>query len=251
MVEKSVSIVIPAYNEERRIEGTIGNLLNGVSNLKEIIVVFDGTDKTPEIVKATCPDCIILQFEHRLGKGRAIKEGIGKATGDIVAYLDADGSIPSHEVQRLIGLLEEGNFVVSSRWRKDSKIRVKQPFHRIFFGRIFHYFVFFLFRIDLKDTQCGLKIFGGKNIKEVIQKVNVFDWAFDVSVIYHSMKYGLTPTEVGIEWNNEDGSKLKVFKTIPSMFISVIGMWFINKHSNLSKIKTIIKKLESEFLHDN
>ena len=251
MENKTISIVIPAYNEESRIASTIKDIRGSVENLKEIIVIFDGSDKTPEIVESICPDCKVIQHNHRLGKGRAVKEGIEKATGDIIAYVDADGSIPASEVNRLSTLLTDRNFVVSSRWMKSSKIKVRQPGYRIIFGRVFHYFVFFLFRMDIKDTQCGLKVFRSKSLKEIIQKVRVFDWAFDVSVIYHAMEYGLKPVEVGIEWNNENGSKLKVFKTIPKMFLSVFGMWIINKHNKSSKIKTIIDKIESEFFSRN
>ena len=242
-----MSVIIPAYNEEKRITSTIGDITKNIENLKEIIVVFDGSDRTPEIVESTFPECKVIQHNCRMGKGRAIKEGIEKATGDIIAYVDADGSIPASEINRLSSKLTDTNFVISSRWMRSSKVKVKQPGYRILFGRVFHYFVFFLFRMDIKDTQCGLKVFRAKPLKEIIQKVLVFDWAFDVSVIYHAMEYGLKPVEVGIEWNNIAGSKLKIFKTIPKMFLSVFGMWIINKHTKSAKIKTIIDKIKYEF----
>jgi glycosyltransferase involved in cell wall biosynthesis len=248
LLNKNISIVIPAYNEEKRIINIIKDIQNQVSNLYEIIVVFDGNDKTPEIVKETCPDCTVLQFNHRLGKGRAIIEGINEAKGELVAFIDADGAIPASEIVKLEEHLTDSNFVVSSRWLKSSQVNVRQPLHRVFFGRVFHYFVFLMFRINLKDTQCGLKMFNTKDAKEIVKSVKVFDWSFDVSLIYHAIELGLTPFEVGIIWNNEEGSKLKIFKTIPRMFLSVAVMWVVNKHGKTERLREIIKKIETEFL---
>lgn len=240
MVEKSISIVIPAYNEEKRIGRTLVDIMDNVTNLYEIIVVFDGNDGTPEIVKSVCPDARVLQFTEKLGKGRAIVSGIKEAKGDIVAYMDADGAIPAIELERLKQFQKKDNFIVSSRWSADSIVEVKQPLHRIMLGRFFHYFVFIAFRIPLKDTQCGLKIFNTEDAKSIVQKVKVFDWAFDISLIYHGMESGIIPVEKGITWKHDPESKLKVFRTVPRMFISVILMWIVNRHDKSSRVKHLI-----------
>ena len=247
MESRTVSVVIPAYNEEKRIGSTIKDIMENVENLHEIIVVFDGSDSTPEIVETHCPDCIIIQHNQRMGKGRAVKEGIGNAHGDIIAYVDAEGSVPASEIGRLCSLLNDENFIISSRWMRSSRVRIRQPLHRVIFGRVFHYFVFLLFRFHIKDTQCGLKIFRSESIKEVIQKVNIFDWSFDVSVIFHAIEFGLKPMEVGIQWNNEDGSKLRILGTIPKMFLSVFGMWLVNRRSKSTMMRSIIEKIHYEF----
>lgn len=92
-----------------------------------------------------------------------------------------------------------------------------------------------------------MKIFRSESIKEVIQKVNIFDWSFDVSVIFHAIEFGLKPMEVGIQWNNEDGSKLRILRTVPKMFLSVFGMWLVNRRSKSTLIRSIIEKIHNEF----
>ncbi len=247
MEQKTISIVIPAYNEAQRIGKLLKEIRASVSNIKEVIVVFDGNDSTPEVVETIYPDAKILQYTRKLGKGMAVVKGIESATGDMVAFIDADGSISGSELERLKEFQKNDNFVIASRWLETSRVVGKQPLYRIFLGRIFHYFVFFIFRIPLKDTQCGLKIFNTRNAKSIIQKVQVYDWAFDVSMIYHGMEEGLTPKEIGITWLNESNSKLKVFTTVPRMFFSVVLMWIVNKHDRSFKMKNLIKLLKSKF----
>lgn len=246
MVDRNISVVIPAYNESERIGKTLLDIKNNVTNLFEIIVVFDGNDSTPEIVKSVCPDAKILQFTEKLGKGMAIVKGIKEAKGDMVAYMDADGAVSALEVERLKQFQKKNNFIVSSRWSSDAVIAVKQPFHRMILGRFFHYFVYLAFRIPLKDTQCGLKIFNTEDAKNIIQKVRVFDWAFDISVIYHGMELGLEPKEVGITWKDDPDSKLKVFKTVPRMFFSVVLMWMVNRHDRSFRVRNLIDMVHSK-----
>lgn len=246
LVEKSISIVIPAYNESERIGKTLLDIMSNVTNLYEIIVVFDGNDSTPEIVKSVCPNAKVLHFTEKLGKGKAIVKGIHEARGDMVAYLDADGAIPPIEVERLKKLQKKGNFIVSSRWSSDAVIQMKQPFHRILLGRFFHYFVYVAFRIPLKDTQCGMKIFNTEDAKNIIRKVRVFDWAFDISMIYHGMELGLDPKEVGITWSDESDSKLKVFRTVPRMFFSVVLMWIINRHDRSFRVRNLVDMVHAK-----
>ncbi len=246
MFGRNISVIIPAYNEAGRIAGTLRDVMKNVTNLHEIIVVFDGNDSTPEIVKSTCPEAKVLHFTKRLGKGKAIVEGINEATGDVVAYMDADGAIPASELERLKSFLRKDNFVVSSRWSSDAIVEVKQPLKRILLGRVFHYFVFLVFRMPLKDTQCGLKLFNTKDAKLVVQKVRVFDWSFDISMIYHAMEIGLIPTEVGITWKHYGDSKLSVVRTVPRMFFSVIIMWVINKHDKSLRVRKLLNTIQAK-----
>ncbi len=249
LISEGLSIIIPAYNEEERIGSILNDLMNTVKGVYEIIIVFDGNDSTPEVAKRICSDCKILTYNKRLGKGGAILEGINAANGEIIAYIDADGSVPAEELERLRKTIKKGEFVVSSRWVKGAKLEKRQTLKRIILSRLFHYYVFALLRIPVVDTQCGLKIFYTKDAKEIGKKVRVFDWTFDTSMIFHGIKIGLKPKEIGIKWKDTDGSKLKISKTVPGMFFTVLGIWARERYNRSVFIRSALDKIDRNLLN--
>ncbi len=249
MISQGLSIIIPAYNEENRIESVLRDLKDNITGVYEIIIVFDGNDSTPEVARKVCSDCKIITYNRRLGKGGAIIEGINSARGEIIAYIDADGSIPASELERLKKELKKGEFIVSSRWVKDSVQVVKQPLSRIILSRIFHYYVFAILRLPVQDTQCGLKIFYKNDAREISKRVRVFDWTFDISMIFHAMRLGLTPREIGIRWKDSKGSKLKITKTVPQMFLTVIGIWARDRYDKSQFFRVALDKIDRNLLN--
>lgn len=246
MADLKFSLVIPAYNEEDRIVNTLISIKENLPDLFELIVVFDGNDKTPEIVNVNYPNAKVLVYNQRLGKGKAILEGFKHSQGEIVGYVDSDGSIMGDEIKRLKEMISENTVIISSRYKKDSIIDNKQKLMRRLLSRGFNILTRFILKIDVNDTQCGLKLFMKKNINQVINKIKVNDWAFDVSLLFHLKKSGCKIIEVGIRWSDKSKSKLKVTNVVPEMFLSIFGIWlfnFLESHENLNKIRRKFNKI--------
>ncbi len=218
-MEKYCSIVIPAHNEEMRIEKTLQAYTKLFKNA-EIIVVLNGCiDNTKNVVKKF--DVKILEFKDRLGKGGAIIEGFKVAKGKILAFTDADGSTPPEEMMKVIMYAEKYGAAIGSRWLKDSKIIRKQSLYRRFLSRVFNLLVRLLFGLRFKDTQCGCKAFKRELIEKTIDKLKVKNYAFDVELLFEMKKLGINVVEIPISWKNMKGSKLRI-KDILEMLISLI-----------------------------
>lgn len=224
-IARNLTLVIPAYNEELRIERTLKSLLDNISSLKEIILVVDGTDSTADVASKFSPRVRILRFDERIGKGNAIIEGLKKSTTEITGYVDADYSVPWNEVSRLVShVSQETPVVIGSRWTSESTVRVKQPLKRLILSRAYRYFVSFVLGMHLKDYQCGAKFFHSSILNDMVNAVRVGNWGFDTALLYNIMLSGTPIEEVGIEWSDMDGSKLNVLRIVPVMFAYVIGL---------------------------
>jgi glycosyltransferase involved in cell wall biosynthesis len=250
------SLVVPAYNEIDRIEPTLKDLMFTLDHkLKrnanyELLIIMDGCkDGTPERVKAITKNNLSVSaivLPKRLGKGGAIIEALKYAKGDRIAFIDADGSIPSSELGRLIELTEQYDLVIGSRYAKNSVLPFKRSFGRFFFSRSFNVLVGLLFwRLhNIRDTQCGVKIFTKELIDTIRGDLLISDFAFDVNLIYSALFHGFKVKEVGITWIEKDGSKLsdEFYKQPIFMALSILRLRLY--YSNLKKIlksKTIAK----------
>ena len=215
-----LSLLVPAYNEVGRIEPTLRDLMFTLDNkfkIKanyELLIIMDGCkDGTPERVKAIIKNHLSVSaivLPNRLGKGGAIIEALKYAKGDLIAFVDADGSIPSSELGRLIELADKNDLVIGSRYAKNSVLPIRRSLGRFFFSRSFNVFqglVFWRLR-NIKDTQCGVKIFSKKLIDAINGDLLISDFAFDVNLIYSALYHGFKVKEVGITWIEKDGSKL-------------------------------------------
>ena len=228
------SLVIPAYNEEMRIGSFLEHLKAELPVGWEVIVVCDGTDNTANIVRSIDNRFKVMEFEHRLGKGGAIKAGLIAAHGDVLGYVDADGAISFSEVMKVYGAVNEDTQVaVGSRWVRGSRLEKKQPFTRMILGRLYHYFSFALLGLTIKDTQCGLKAFKMSILKDLMNSVTLKNLSFDTALLYHCLKLGAKIIEIPVTWNDVGGSKVHPFKTSIIMFFSLIGLRLA--HSKSSK----------------
>jgi len=235
-VKPELSLIIPAYNEALRIEPMLRDLLwsfEKLSNEKcEMLVVMDGcNDTTPHIVKRITNDhplVTALVFPNRLGKGGAIMEALKYVQGDIVAFIDADGSIPSRELKNLIRWTRRFDLVIGSRYRKDSKVLIRRPFVRFLFSRAFRVFVYLFFpRLNgISDTQCGVKVFKRSLTDAIREDFLVSDFAFDLNLIYSVLSRGYTVKEVGVTWIEKEGSKLSsgIVGQVFVMLLSIVRL---------------------------
>lgn len=230
-----ISIVIPAYNEEKRIENTIEKILNFFRKKNtdfEIIVVDDGSKDNTYLVakslKEKNKEVKIIKHAKNKGKGGAVKTGILNASGNYILFTDADLSTPIEEIDKLLYWIKEKNYdiVIGSRSLQNSKILTPQPFYRRIIGRIFPVLVRIILTNKFKDTQCGFKLFKNQIAKEIFNELKTENFAFDVEVLYRALKKGYKIKEIGVIWINSPYSTVKIFKDPFKMLFSLLKIKF-------------------------
>jgi len=231
-----VSIILPAYNEEKRIISRIQSIINYFDKTLgeyEVLTITDGcTDKTPELVLQCVnnnPKIKLLNFHRRLGKGGAVFEGLKMAKADTILIIDADDSISPEELFKLIKEAETQDVVIGSRYTKGSKLVVKESFKRYFLGRAFNAFTKLMFwRLrGINDTQCGCKVIKRYVWEKIRRDLFITGFAFDVNLIYSAIRKGFKVKEIGIIWKHiEYESKVSkaLMKLIVGMFFSLIKL---------------------------
>jgi len=234
--DPSLLILIPAYNEEARIEPVLRDYAQffgkNYSGKTQILVVLNGcTDNTLGVVRRVAADYFsvgALEFKAPIGKGGALIEGLKLAPlADFIGYVDADGATPPPAFLDLVKKMSEADCVVGSRWLPDSVIHQAQTGNRKFASRVFHFVVQLLFQLNIHDTQCGAKVMK----REVIEKVHPFlriaDMAFDINLLVAIKRAGFKIAEVPTEWTDKAGSKVVLFRSSLTMFLSVVRVRLI------------------------
>lgn len=232
-----LSIVIPAYNEERRINSTLQDIKTFLGNWKEcpqreIIVVSDGsTDKTCDVVEAfkkDLPEIRIVDYTPNRGKGYALKQGFKASSGDIVVFTDADGSTPAYEIGEFVKLMKNNDWdmIMGSRRHPDSNVEDDQPKIRKMLGNIFSLFIRILMWTPFHDYQCGFKIFKGEVGRSLFEQSKCDGFTIDVELLMRALKQGLTVKEVGIEWHNNPETRVKCFKDGIKMAFTALKLRF-------------------------
>jgi glycosyltransferase involved in cell wall biosynthesis len=212
----SYSIIIPAYNESQRIAASLDKIIAYTSEqhwMTEILVVNDGSrDNTAEIVREYAkahPQVRLLENPGNKGKGYTVRHGMSQATGEILLFTDADLSSPIEESRKLFSAIQAGaDVAIGSRWLQAELQTERQPLHRQVFGRIFNLLLRMILGLKYKDTQCGFKAFTRKAAQALFPKQRIERWGFDPELLFLSLKYGLTISEVGVEWAHDDRSKI-------------------------------------------
>jgi len=228
-----ISIIIPAYNEEKRILPTLEKVYDYFSKIQkmdfEIIIVDDGSrDNTLRIVQkfAEGKDSIkIIKHEKNEGKGAAVKTGVMEAKGEYILFSDADLSTPIEEFGKFYDYAKK-NFDVVTGTRRVKKARIikRQPFLRRFFGTGFIYLVKILFPSlsNITDFTCGFKLFKGKSAKKIFKLQKINRWGFDVEILLISKILKLKIVQVPIVWKDLRRSKVDLKKDIIRSFLDLI-----------------------------
>jgi len=231
-----LGIIIPAYNEEKRIGKTLEcyiKFFNEMSRQKKfdckILVVINGTtDNTRLIVKEIIKKQKIvdyLNFEQG-GKGFAIIEGFKeflKEDFDLIGFVDADMATSPESFYELVKNIKGYDGIIGSRWMKKSVVS-KRVILRTVMSRGFNFIVRSLFLINYNDTQCGVKIFKRKIIEELTPKVYSTEWAFDVNLLYLCKKHKFKIKEYPTIWEDQKNSKIEIIKTPIQMFAGVVRL---------------------------
>lgn len=225
----TLSIIIPAYNEERRIGAalkTVRDFAQRTGRTVELIVVDDGSaDATAKRVREFDPGPVALRLlsgQPNRGKGAAVKRGMLAATGELRLMTDADFSTPLGELAKLEPWIDRGfDVVIASRSLADSILDPPQPFYRRLMGRMMILVRGSMMLRGLRDTQCGFKLFTAAAAKRIFELQTIDGFAFDVEALAIAWKLGLKIKEVGVVWRNDPDSKvrpiadsLRVFKAL-------------------------------------
>ena len=226
-MKTTLSIVIPAYNEEKRIGATLKRTLayfaDDPDRRVEALVVDDGsTDSTASLLASwqeRCPQVRLLRHEQNMGKGRAVRTGMLAAGGEYVLFMDADGSTDICEIEKLLQALDDGaDIAIGSRDVVGSEISKHQPLPREALGKLFNRAVRLLAVPDIADTQCGFKLFRKEAIKPLFSRQTTCGWAFDVEILYLALQMDYIVEEVPIQWRDVAGSRVRpirdAFRTV-------------------------------------
>ncbi len=216
-----LSVVLPVYQEERVLEGTLAQLLERLPNWAgsfEILVVDDGsTDRSLEIARAAAEqdDRIVVQAcpENR-GKGNAVRVGMRAARGARRVFLDADLSTPLDELAPLLAALEQADVALGSRRAPGAEISVRQPRLRESLGRGFTLLTRTLLAPGVSDFTCGLKGFRGPAAESIFAVSRLDGWAFDAELVTIARTQGHQLSEVPVHWHHEEDSKVRLVSAV-------------------------------------
>lgn len=240
-IENSIydlSIIIPAYNEENRIKNTLLSINDYLSDKKinaEILVVNDGSnDETVEVVKSyqsKIPNLKIIDLGKNYGKGAAVKVGVIESKGRMILFTDADNSTPIEELEKLQKRLIENNaqIAIGSRYIKDDSVKIKQPKYRIFLGRTGNFLIRAFLIDNIRDTQCGFKLFTKDAAKNIFQFQKVKRFGFDMEALVIASQLGYKITEVPVSWFNSAESRVRPIKdaliTLKDLVYIKLNIW--------------------------
>jgi glycosyltransferase involved in cell wall biosynthesis len=229
-----VTLILPAYNEAATIAATIreaGEFFRAQSLTYEIIVAADGDDGTRErAAEMATPDrpVRVIGNRARSGKGRAVREAVALAEGNIIGYADADNKVPIDEFARLRPWFSQGyDVVIGSRAMQQSRIERRQPLYRQLGGRGFGVFMHTVVGLPgIYDTQCGFKFFQRPAAREIFHRQLVDGYMFDVEILVIACKLGYRIQQVPIRWRDDGDSRLEL---IAGNLRNVADIWRIRR----------------------
>jgi glycosyltransferase involved in cell wall biosynthesis len=236
VTEPSLLLLIPAYNEERRIEPVLrdyGRYFQDHYRGKfQLVVVLNGCrDNTRGVIERVArdfPAVSFLDFPDPIGKGGALIEGLKLASrAEAIGYVDADGATPPRAFHDLVKRLGEADCVIGSRWIPGAVLHQAQSGKRQFASRVFHAIVQGLFWMNIRDTQCGAKVMHREAVEKVHAYLRIADMAFDINLLVSLKRAGGRILEVPTEWTDQIGSKVTLFRTSLTMFLSTFRIRLI------------------------
>ncbi|MCX9011234.1 MAG: glycosyltransferase family 2 protein [Candidatus Methanoperedens sp.] len=249
-----LSVVIPAYNENRIILDTLKECISSLGDIKpEVIVVDDGSldgtlEKVQDFAKKN-PDVRIVTYGGNQGKGYAVKSGFRYATGDVIAFIDADLNLHPRQIPKMMEYMEkyDVDVVVGSKRHPESK--VSYPLLRKILSEMYYLLVRTLFGLPVKDTQVGLKLYKREVLVDVLPKVLVKRYAFDIEILANAHRLGYKIIESPIEVNMSFSSHVNM-KAIWNMLLDTSAVFYRMKILKYYDTNTPLLKRNNELLSD-
>ena len=232
----SVTIIIPAYNEESRIKGVLDEIFDFISTNNadwDVIVSVDGDDGTADIVRSYSSEYPFIKLDRgmeRGGKGNAIKRVVKNSRGEFTLIMDADGSVRLEDIVNNIHYLHDYDALLFDRYSNPEN---SIPFRRRIPSRGFNILVRAFLKVNVRDTQCGYKIIRTDIIKDAFNKIGVTNTFFDVALHYHIRKMGGRFKEIDVKYLHNEESKFNVLPEIIGQGVSLFA--FILRHSRFYK----------------
>jgi len=232
--EVTLSVVVPAYNEEDRIRPMLEETLSFLESRPkpfsyEVIVVDDGSsDKTYETVMSMKRPLIrYVQLKRNMGKGFAVKVGTLAARGELILMVDADAATKFSDLTRLEEKLSKSDIVFGSRSHLQDEAIATRAWYRNLLMVIFHFLVSIVVQTKIRDTQCGFKLFRRKAAQCIFPSLHIARWAFDIEIVVLAQNLSLTVEEVAVNWHEVDGSKLNVLQASLEMVRDILAIKFM------------------------
>ena len=228
-----LSIVVPAFNEERRLPKTLESIrayLSSRSLRAEVLVVDDGsTDGTAKVVersRAEFPELRLLSARSNHGKGFTVRRGMLEARGEIALFTDADLSAPIEEADKLLAALRDGKYdvAIGSRAVDRSLIEVRQSAFRERAGIIFNRIVRGIAGLPFQDTQCGFKAFRREKTRVIFQQQRTEGFGFDPEILFLAKRKGLRIAEIPVRWAHDPATKVRMVADSLGMFLDVLAI---------------------------
>jgi len=232
-----LSIIVPAFNEERRLPPTLIDVIDFFDRgalSYEVLVIDDGsTDGTAEVVRKferVRNQVRLIQLPRNYGKGHAVRLGVLNSRGSRILFADADGATPIQEFERLHAALSSGaDVAIGSRALSSTETKVATSIHRRLLGRVFNKCVNMVLLPSIADTQCGFKMFTRKAALFLFRRQRADRFSFDVELLYMAHKADLAIKEVPINWRNVPGSKVNLVLDSLSMLRDVFRFKVIHR----------------------
>ena len=234
MTDRPLSIVVPLYNEERRVDRLIEHLVQYAQDdvaaagmrLSEVIAVDDGsTDRTPELLRAAEARLGLLRAvsdgRPNAGKGAALARGIAQARAEWVLLTDADLATPLDQLCALTPSLDRGYDVVIASRDVPGSVVTGAPRHRYLLGRTFHKLVRTATGLQLRDTQCGFKLLRTGDARGLTRNQIVRRWTFDVELLLRAHRSGLKIAEVPVYYVHGEHSKINALRAGSRMVLDL------------------------------
>ena len=231
-----LSVVIPAYNEEKRLPRSLDDVLAFLKSQKfesEIILSDDGSqDQTVAVAEDRLKGFPhrILTTPHNRGKGNAVRQGMLAATGQYILFTDADQSTPIEEVSRFLTLMQNDyDIVIGSRALPDSQVEIHQPPLREFMGRVFNRIAQLVSFHSIHDSQCGFKCFR-QDIAKILFGLQKLDgFSFDSEIIYLAQKKGCRILEAPVIWRNSTQTRVRLLSDPVNMFCDLLKIRWLHR----------------------
>lgn len=238
MSEPSLSVVIPAYNEESRIVPSIERIvqyLNASHKDYELIVVDDGSsDRTAGVVQNLAkgnPKIRLLSNPQNEGKGNSVKKGVLAAKGDVIFFTDADLSTPIEEIEKFLEELKRHDIVIGSRSIEGANVELHEPIYRELLGKLFNKFVQILCVPGIVDTQCGAKMFKREAAMKIFPLIKTARFSFDVEALFLARRFGHRIKELPIRWLYSANTRVRTFQDGPKMLWDLLQIRWIHRNT--------------------
>lgn len=226
-----LSIILPAYNEELRLPETLRDYASFFGDrfgddVELIVVANHCSDNTVGVANEIAADysfVSVIEESTRIGKGGAVELGMRRAKGDLVGFVDADGATPPKSFFHLIENIGNAGCAIGSRWIKGAVVNPRQSLARRIASRILNkLFVQGLFGLNVRDSQCGAKLFRKDVLEEILPNATEPGWAFDIDLLCRVKRVGHEILELPVEWHHVPGNATAFFLMGTQMLASVL-----------------------------